>query len=114
MVRAWNASCTFLDGRKRRKVTPLACRTTASTALLTSGARRFNPAINLLLQNLQRHAAGLQHACVKLANVEARAERLLRSGAQLANLHLTDFVCEGLTRDGHVAFDFRHDARFWL
>src|SRR6185436_16496337 len=63
---------------------------------IASSSRRLppllNPAVNLLLQQPQRHAAGFQDPGVELADVESSAQCFLRPRAQFANLQLPDLV----------------------
>src|SRR5688572_24482869 len=82
-VSIFNYTAPNTGRRARKRKTPY--RNLSSPLLL-------NPPIDLLLQELQRDAAGFEHFVVEFADVETRAELLFRAGAQFADFQLANFV----------------------
>src|SRR5207253_4154543 len=64
---------------------------------------RRDPVLDLLVEDGERQGSRHQHLGVELARIEARAERLLRPGADFGDLHLADLIGERLARHRDVA-----------
>src|SRR5512139_32401 len=72
-----------------------------------------NPAVDVLLEHLERHTAGAEHAVVEFGQAEASAERLPGALAQLDDLQLANHVAARLSwlRDVAIDFALRTQAR---
>src|SRR5436190_16524237 len=84
-------------------------------AYATPDSTRFparNVGVDYLLEERERQRAVLQHFVVELAQVEPRAERALRTLAQLEDLQHADLVGERLRRHHEVTLDLDDDFRF--
>src|SRR6185436_11729029 len=70
---------------------------------------RGDPAVHVLLEHAQRNGAAAEDDVVEVADVELRAERLLRAPAELANLQLAELVRQRLAGPRNVAIDLGLD-----
>jgi hypothetical protein len=70
----------------------------------------LNPGGNFGVEDVEGQGAGVDDLVVEGADVEFRAEGLLRAGAEFENLQLADFVAESLGGSGDIAVDFGVDG----
>src|SRR5262245_43315883 len=80
-------------------------------AALMCSTPRFDPPIDLALEDLQRHRAVAQDLAVKITDVEAWAQLGLRLAAQRLDAQIADLVPERLSGPCDVALDLGLDVR---